>query len=274
MSADRHISPEDRANRSALSRTPGRHMFCFGRRISNQEFTPDSEPPFAVLKAANGAFLCASGRGQLTIANMTIMAYIFKDSDLVTNLVGLIPFVDRGCKAEYNATAFVLLSPTNVPILKGTRTSRDSLWIVNLGEATQSVCTPSDGIPPPQALLDRGTYIEANFLSLHDNASYVKFVHAALGYPAPSTFLRAVTEGYITGPNQFPRLTSKMVRKHLPNAVPTAKGHLDCKPSAQPHAQSDAVSALRRHHKMNTRTTPKNPSATKKPFDISAVSCI
>jgi hypothetical protein len=39
-----------------------------------------------------------------------------------------------------------------------------------------------------------------------------------------------------------------MVRKHMPNALATAKGHLDRKPSSNPHANSDAVSALRRHH--------------------------
>ena len=80
----------------------------------------------------------------------------------------------------------------------------------------------------------------------------MRFIHACLGYPAPTTFLRAVEKGFITGPNQFPRLTAKMVRKHLPNATATAKGHLDRTPSSLSHGRSDAVSALRRHH---TRAT-------------------
>jgi hypothetical protein len=44
-----------------------------------------------------------------------------------------------------------------------------------------------------------------------------------------------------------------MVRKHLPNVMATAKGHLDRTPSGIPHAQSEAVSARKRHHAMKTR---------------------
>jgi hypothetical protein len=75
-----------------------------------------------------------------------------------------------------------------------------------------------------------------------------------LGYPSPTTFLRAVERGFITGPSQFPRLTPKAVRKHLPNAMATAKGHLDRTPSAMPHDKSDAVSARKRHHVATART--------------------
>ncbi len=81
----------------------------------------------------------------------------------------------------------------------------------------------------------KGQYIEAHATIHHDTASYIKFVHASFGYPAPNTFLRAVERGFITGPSQYPRLTTKTVRKHLPNAMATAKGHLDRTPSALPH---------------------------------------
>ncbi len=43
----------------------------------------------------------------------------------------------------------------------------------------------------------------------------------------PTTFLQAVQRGYITAPNQFPRLMSKLVRKHMPSSEATAKGHLN-----------------------------------------------
>ena len=122
-----------------------------------------------------------------------------------------------------------------------------------------------------------GSYIEANHVAQHDNTSYVRFIHACMGYPAPSTFLRAVTQGFITAPNQFPRLTAKMVRKHLPNATAIAKGNLDQTPSSLPHAKSDAVSALRRHHTRATtahvlkqaRAAPKFSSM--EPFSIANV---
>ncbi len=73
-------------------------------------------------------------------------------------------------------------------------------------------------------------------------------VRAALGYPAPTTFLHAVSAGFITGPSQFSRLTTKMVRCNLPQAMTTARWHLDKAPASQPHEDSDAVSAQKRRH--------------------------
>ena len=100
-------------------------------------------------------------------------------------------------------------------------------------------------------------------MSMQDNASYVKFIHASLGFPAPSTFYNAVKSGFITGPNQFPRLTTKMIRKHWPNELATARGHLDRHRSAPPHENSEAVSARRRHHAMASRRTTQSDSNIK-----------
>jgi hypothetical protein len=212
------------------------------------------DKPFAVLKTANGAVLKAIGRGQLTIAQCTVTAYIFRDAELAHNLLGLIPFANLGCTMIFQPHLFGIYLPnTQTPFVVGSRTSANALWTVDLNQYTaHHKHIDSDGIPPPSAP-ERGVFIEANAVDKHDNASYVRFVHASLGYPAPSTFLRAVTAGYITGPNQFPRLTPKMVRKHLPNAMPTAKGHLDRTRSAQLHKNSDAVSARQRHHTIAQR---------------------
>jgi hypothetical protein len=213
----------------------------------------ESSPAYVVLKAANGANLAASGRGIFTIAGISVTAYVFPDKDLVNNLLGLAPFVNLGCTAVFKKSKFhFYLGAHRTPILSGQRNSNNSLWNVDLSQVM--LATPhSDGIPPPQTTDERGVYVEANAITAQDARSYVNFVHACLGYPAPSTFLNAVTNGFITGPDQFPRLTTKMVRKYLPNTLPTAKGHLDRTPSALPHAASNAVSALARHHTRTTR---------------------
>ncbi len=88
-------------------------------------------------------------------------------------------------------------------------------------------------------------------LLLHEDtrrdAKYVQFVHACFGSPPPSTFLHAVRQGYLSGENQFPRLTARMVCKHMPNSEATARGHLNKTRIAQPHAASQPVSARRRY---------------------------
>ncbi len=80
--------------------------------------------------------------------------------------------------------------------------------------------------------------------SKHSDTDYVHFVHASLGFPAPTTFMNAARKGFINGTNKYTRLTSKLVAKHMPNAMATARGHLERKPASQPHSASQAVSAL------------------------------
>ena len=50
------------------------------------------------------------------------------------------------------------------------------------------------------------------------------FHHATLGAPKTSTMIKAIDKGFLT---TFPRLTSPLIKKHLPPAVETAQGHLD-----------------------------------------------
>jgi hypothetical protein len=73
---------------------------------------PDSKP-YAILKAANGAFLDSIGRGMLTIDTVTVVAYIFRDKDLVHNLLGISPFADIGCTAMFTASKFSLFQETS-----------------------------------------------------------------------------------------------------------------------------------------------------------------
>ncbi len=93
-------------------------------------------------------------------------------------------------------------------------------------------------------------------MSIQDNATYVRFVHACLGYPSPTSFLNAVSAGYTTGPDQFPRLTTKMIRMKAPSQRyrhgqgpfrPNSIDPTTCCIRRRP------VSARRRHHNLTTR---------------------
>ena len=53
------------------------------------------------------------------------------------------------------------------------------------------------------------------------DAEFVAFVHASFGYPTLSTFLNAVSNGWL---KKYPRLTSHMVSANQPHAIATAKG--------------------------------------------------
>ncbi len=174
----------------------------------------------------------------LSIETITVVAYIFRDYDLVQNLLGISPFADKGCTAVFTAQNFKLFHKGDKPIMIGTRQAHNLWRVARPAQQQQHHSLP--------------TY-EANQVKLLHHtaqsiAEHIRFVHACLGNPPPTTFLRAVVRGYITRPNQFPRLTTKNVRKYMPNSEATARGHLRKSPTGQPHAQSTAVSALQRNH--------------------------
>jgi hypothetical protein len=64
--------------------------------LHHVEMSPPGAHPFAVLKTANGAFMDSIGRGVLSIKTITVTAYIFRDNDLVQNLLGISPSQTKG----------------------------------------------------------------------------------------------------------------------------------------------------------------------------------
>ena len=215
------------------------------RILSHIQMSAPDTTPYAMLRAANGAPLHSIGRGMFTIKTVTVVAHIFRDEDLVTNLLGIAPFADRGCTALFTSSKFSLYHLDKIPILTGERHSHN-LWRIQIQ-------AQPDAVINPPALADRQVLLLHH--TAHPDADHVRFIHACLGSPTPTTFLNAVAKGYITGDKQFPRLTTTMVRKHMPNSEASARGHLRKSPTNQPHAQSDAVSALRRHHKAHLTHT-------------------
>jgi hypothetical protein len=128
--------------------------------LTSTEYTSTKCAPVAVLKTANGAPLAAIGQGTLTIGSLRLPAYIFKDSDLMNNLLGVAPLADRNCTAVFRPSSFqVYRNDEPQPLLSGTRDSLQSLWLVNLSAVTHQLLE-SDGIPlpPPGAgHWDKGT---------------------------------------------------------------------------------------------------------------------
>ena len=176
-------------------------------------FTPTHETPYAVWKAANGADMATIGRGVLRVGTFNLPAFVFQDRDLASNLLGVAPFSQYGCTATFTPNTLHIAERTGVPILTGERESGSNLWVVRL-EGAHTLTLPAT---TRTALPDTPRTAPSAFaITPQTDARFVQFVHAAMGYPAPTTFLHAVTAGYITGPSQYPRLTPKMVRRNLP----------------------------------------------------------
>ena len=284
--------------------TGASHVLFQERHTDLLEHVQMSRPnrgPFAILRAANGQVLTAIGKGIFRVKHISVVAFIFRNEDLVHNLLGIAPFADCGCTAIFTARKFTL-SHHNTVLLSGERHSAN-LWHISLHSSSPPTISPPSALSandasctlierfktfsnqmlrdlPPTTTKPNGLLSSQPVLLLHEDtrqdARYVQFVHACFGSPPPSTFLHAVRKGYLSGENQFPRLTARMVCKHMPNSEATARGHLNKTRIAQPHAASQSVSARRRYDtKMQSKSITfkkeNSSSMPRKPFDPTTV---
>ena len=139
-----------------------------------------------------------------------IPVHIFPPQTLTQSLCGLAPLTRQGCSVVFTDTTVSVVKDGKV-LMEGSKKPQDTLWPLPLSFAPPAVTEQ----PDDQALLT---------ITHQSNAEYVKFSHATFGSPPVSTFIRAITKGYL---GSWPRLTARMVRQNTPNPVATHIGHLD-----------------------------------------------
>ncbi len=71
-------------------------------------FEPNAEPVMHLQTAKKGSTLHAIGQGLLYIGNFHLRAYIFKNDELDTSLLGLNPLTAQGCSATFTHESFSL----------------------------------------------------------------------------------------------------------------------------------------------------------------------
>ena len=87
-----------------------------------------------------------------------------------------------------------------------------------------------------------------NYIRLADIADFVNFWHATFGSPAVSTFIAAIDKGFIREPG----LTAAKVRRHTPNSVATAYGHLHATRQGYQVDERQSEMRVARESAMNT----------------------
>ena len=139
-----------------------------------------------------------------------VSAYFLPDSALSHSLLGISPLIRPHGVAIFTPTSVKIYDNTDspIPFLSGTKSPNSDLWFFS---APQPHNLPS----PPTALFSLSSLPLARFVAYH---------HRAFGSPPISTFLRALSRGYIHG---IPKLTATLVRKFPPLSLATSYGHLD-----------------------------------------------
>ena len=167
--------------------------------------TPTNQITVAV---AEGTLIKSTHHGYLDVpGHGAMIAHIFPQ--LKGSLLSISQLVNLGLHASYCSNFVTFFDCDNKEIFQGNRDLRTGLWMVDL--RSLSTATAS------------GTHHSASAaIRLDSVVDFVNFWHAAFGSPAVSTFLSAIDNSFI----RVPGLTATKVRRHPPNAVATAYGHL------------------------------------------------
>ena len=161
---------------------------------------------------ANGTLLQSTHHGFLDVpGHGPMIAYIFPQ--LKGSLLSISQLVNVGLRVTYCADFVTGVDTANNTVFQGNRDDRTGLWMVDL----RSLSTSNMNVPNVVA-----THSAASAVRLDSVAEFVKFWHATYGSPAVSTFLAAIDKSFI----RVPGLTSAKVRRHPPDTLATAYGHL------------------------------------------------
>ena len=135
------------------------------------------------------------------------------------SLLSVAQHYDAGNIAFFTATKMLIVKNTDVdillkapPVYKATRAGK-ALWLAPI--------SPSSQLLPlqPQLRLHQASiaYPQPSFPAL------AAFLHANAGFPAKSTFFRAIDRGFFA---TWPELPNDLIRKHLLLSVPFIIGRM------------------------------------------------
>ena len=217
-----HLSFAFSAPKLACSDTGSTNLLVRQSDASAVIIDPHLQPISVTLP--NGSTISSSVSGTLLFPNLPypIYAYIFPDKVLHTSLLSVSDLCNVGCLATFTDTQFHV-TYNNSTVLHGIKATSDTLWTAQL---------------PTQSAAASTHTTSSHAARLTADAEFVLFVHASLGSPVYSTFLRVIRAGYLSS---WPRLTTNIVLAHPPHTIATAKCHLNQLRQGLDSTKTDAV---------------------------------
>ena len=173
------------------------------------------------VEVANGTLIYSTHHGYLDVpAHGPMMAHIFPQ--LKGSLLSISELVHVGLHVTYCKNFVTAFDNKDDIILQGNRDIRTGLWMVDLQSLIKTPAQQNE--MSTLSTSSNGSDHRANLtVRLDSVADFVNFWHGAFGSPALSTFIPAVEKGFI----RIPGLTASKIRRHPPNPLATAYGHLD-----------------------------------------------
>jgi hypothetical protein len=133
------------------------------------------------------------------------------------SLLSIGQLCDARCTALFDRTTVTIRSATTV-LATGQR-APNGLWTLKLSPGPTPNHNPTWPLAAPKL-----PQANLSTLAYQTASNRIAFLHAAAGYPVPSTWMRAIQKGFYA---TWPGLTPSTVKQHLQKSIITSLGHLD-----------------------------------------------
>jgi hypothetical protein len=168
------------------------------------------------VRLPNGTTIVSTHTALLDMPHLPLaarQAHIFPDLSN-SALLSIGQFCDNGYEARFTKHNVTIQQNDRI-VLQGTR-DPNGLWNLNLNSQ-----------PPTAPAAKQLRHAANNVYEFQNKRDIVGYLHQACCSPVPSTWIKAIEAGHFT---TWPGLTADLVRKHLPKAIPTTKGHQQSQP--------------------------------------------
>ena len=196
------------------------HYISFNDATAVTNIEPLTNNATIAVKLPDDSIVRATHSANLNIPGLPLTAckaYLFPE--LKCSLISIGILCDHGMTAHYDKDNVQIVDNLGQIIIKGSRHQTSKLWMINISPPDQFRNTSTSSTSEESKELGSAG-LAVHFENVRDQ---VLFQHAAFGSPVPSTFIKAITNGFI----KLPGLTAKQVRLHLDVTFPTLAGHMD-----------------------------------------------
>lgn len=156
--------------------------------------TYDDVKPLQV-RAANNGIMRSIGTGDIAIpmanGDVTIQGHIFRDSDLHDSSFGLPELTNIGCRVILTKDDITVLNDADIPIIRSRKQPQERPWrlemeqLYNIRPGNIACVARNDGTEVVDGI--------AMQTIKHDtDAEYVRFIHATMGSPPISSFVKSL----------------------------------------------------------------------------------
>jgi hypothetical protein len=178
---------------------------------------PDTPSTTTLVQAAEGSIMSSTATGNLTFKGLphtTFQAKVFDTLD--SSLVGVGTIIDQAnVKALLSAEAIHFINQQGDIVLTGPRCPTTGLWNIDLNTTTVATHATTKA---------KGFAVRP--LPMDSVGDLIAWWHASFGFPAASTFLRALSSWL---KDKIPGVSYERAKKHKQRlqSITSAKGHLN-----------------------------------------------